>query len=84
MAHGDDPVMDKRGRVIGWVTSCAVDKEGYLTGQAFVDLKNAVEGEQLFIYQSAPKKADKAPAELQVGDRTTVPTPAVILPRFPK
>ncbi len=84
MAHGDDPVMDKRGRVIGWVTSCAVDKEGYLTGQAFVELKNAVEGEQIFIYQSASKKADKAPAELQVGDRTTVPTPAVVLPRFPK
>lgn len=84
MAHGDDPVLDKRGRVIGWVTSCAVDKEGYLTGQAFIDLKNAVEGEPLFIYQGAPKKADKAPADLTVGDRTTVPTPAVILTRFPK
>lgn len=84
MAHSDDPVTDKRGRVIGWVTSCAVDKEGFLTGQAFVYLKNAQEGEQLFIYQGAPKKADKAPADLKVGDRTTVPTPAVILSRFPK
>ena len=84
MAHGDDPVVDKRGRVIGWVTSCAVDKDGYLTGQAFVDLKNAVEGEPIFVYQGAPKKADKAPADLKVGDRTTVPTPAVILTRFPK
>jgi glycine hydroxymethyltransferase len=55
-----------------------------LTGQAFIDLKNAVEGEPLFIYQGAPKKADKAPADLTVGDRTTVPTPAVILTRFPK
>ncbi len=30
MAHNGDPVLDKRGKVIGWVTSCAVDAEGYL------------------------------------------------------
>ena len=34
MAHPGDPVLDGRGKVIGWVTSCAVDNEGYLTGQA--------------------------------------------------
>jgi glycine hydroxymethyltransferase len=84
MAHYDDPVIDKRGRVIGWVTSCAVDKDGLLTGQAFVDLKHAVEGETLFIYQSAPAKAGKAPAELSLGDRTTLPTPASVVSRFPK
>jgi len=33
MAHLGDPVVDKRGRVIGFVTSCAVDKEGFLTGR---------------------------------------------------
>jgi glycine cleavage system aminomethyltransferase T len=36
MAHSGDPVIDKRGRVVGWVTSCAVDSDGYLTGQAFM------------------------------------------------
>jgi glycine hydroxymethyltransferase len=84
MAHYDDPVIDKRGRVIGWVTSCAVDKDGFLTGQAFVDLKHTAEGETLFIYQSAPVKAGKAPAELSLGDRTTLPTQATVLSRFPK
>ncbi len=39
MAHPADPVMDPRGKVTGWVTSCAVDSQGYLTGLAFVDLK---------------------------------------------
>ena len=39
MAHNGDPVLDKRGRVIGWVTSCAADKDGTLTGQAFIELK---------------------------------------------
>jgi glycine hydroxymethyltransferase len=82
MAHLGDPVMDKRGKVIGRVTSCAVDKEGYLTGQAFVDLKHTEAGSQLFIYQSAPKKASKAPAELNIGDRTPLPNSATVVSRF--
>lgn len=84
MAHNSDPVMDQRGRVIGWVTSCAVDSEGFLTGQAFVDQKNAQEGAQIFIFQSASDKTGKAPAEFVVGDRASIPTPATILSRFPK
>jgi glycine hydroxymethyltransferase len=84
MAHGGDPVIDKRGRVIGWVTSCAVDCEGFLTGQAFVELKSAEEGTPIYIYQSAPEKAGKAPAELALGDKATLPSPATVVSRFPK
>jgi glycine hydroxymethyltransferase len=84
MAHPSDPVLDKRGRVIGWVTSCAVDSEGYLTGQAYVDLKNSAEGTPLFIYQSAPKEAGKPPAELKLGDRGLLPTLALVVSRFKK
>lgn len=84
MAHGGDPVLDKRGRVIGWVTSCAVDSEGYLTGQAYVELKSAEEGTPLYIYQSAPDKPGKPPAELKPGDKATLPTPATVISRFPK
>jgi glycine cleavage system aminomethyltransferase T len=29
-----DPVLDKRGKVVGTVTSCAVDSEGYMLGLA--------------------------------------------------
>ena len=65
------------------MTSCAVDAEGYLTGQAYVDLKSAVEGTQIFIYQSAPKEGSKAPAELKGGDKVNLPTPAVVISRFP-
>jgi glycine hydroxymethyltransferase len=84
MAHPGDPVMDKRGKVIGTVTSCAADKEGYLLGQAYLDLKFAKEGTPIFIYQGAPDKPSKAPAELQMGDRVTIPTGATVLRRFPK
>ena len=31
-----DPVLDRRGKVVGHVTSCAIDSEGYLLGQAIV------------------------------------------------
>jgi glycine hydroxymethyltransferase len=84
MAHNGDPVLDKRGKVIGWVTSCAADVAGTLTGQAYVDLKYAVEGTQIFIYQSAQKDAGPAPAQLKLGDKGLVPTEAVVLARFPK
>jgi glycine hydroxymethyltransferase len=84
MAHNGDPVMDKRGRVIGWVTSCAVDSEGTLTGQAYVELKSAAEGTPIFIYQGAPKKAAKAPADLSVGERTILPNSALVISRFPR
>ena len=84
MAHLGDPVLDKRGRTVGVVTSCAVDKEGYLTGQAFLELKYTVEDTPLYIFQGAPKTAGKAPADLRFGDRTAVPTPAKVVRRFPK
>ncbi len=85
MAHNADPVVDvTKGRVIGFVTSCAIDKEGFLTGQAFIESKFAVEGTPLGIFQSAAKEGGKAPAELKTGDRVTLPGLAVVVSRFPK
>jgi glycine hydroxymethyltransferase len=84
MAHNGDPVTDKRGKVVGWVTSCAVDMDGLLTGQAFLDFKNAVVDTPIFIYQSAPEKTGPAPAEMKLGDRGVLPTAAVVESRFPK
>lgn len=84
MAHNGDPVLDRRGKVIGFVTSCAVDKEGFLTGQAFLEVKSAEEGAPIFVYQSASEKAGKAPAEFKVGEKSVLPTPAVVVSRFPK
>jgi glycine hydroxymethyltransferase len=84
MAHQHDPVLDKRGRVIGVVTSCSVDQEGYLTGQAYIDLKNAEEGTVIYIYQGAQRETtSRAPADLKLGDRATLPSAAVVVSRFP-
>lgn len=84
MAHNGDPVVDKRGQVIGKVTSCAVDQEGYLLGQAFLKMKYIEPGTPIAIFQSASDKPSKAPSQLDIGERVNVPTSATVLSRFPK
>jgi glycine hydroxymethyltransferase len=84
MAHNGDPVIDKRGKVIGWVTSCSLDSTGYLTGQAYLALSSTAEGTPIFIYQGAPKEAGKAPSEMKPGDKAVLPGAAVVVSRFAK
>ncbi|HJS28261.1 MAG TPA: glycine cleavage system aminomethyltransferase GcvT [Anaerolineales bacterium] len=84
MAHLGDPVLDRRGRTLGVVTSCAVDKDGLLTGQAVLETKSSEPGTQILIYQSAGSAQVKNPADLKPGDRTSLPSPAEVLTRFPK
>jgi glycine hydroxymethyltransferase len=84
MAHNGDPVVDKKGRVIGVVTSCAVDSEGFFTGQAFLELKSAVECTPIAIYQSAHSLGSQNPGELKSGDKISLPANAVVQSRFPK
>jgi glycine hydroxymethyltransferase len=82
-AGGDmDYVVDKRGRVIGRVTSCAVDIDGYMTGQALVEIKHAVEGTPIGIVAAA--KTARAADGLKVGDRLSVADAATVVSRFPK
>jgi len=66
------------------VTSCALDQQGYFTGQAYVELKAAQEGNTIYIYQNAPDKAQKSPAELTIGDKVVLPSAATIISRFLK
>ena len=84
LAHHGDPVVDEKGKVVGKVTSCALDQQGYFTGQAYVELKAAQEGNTILIYQSAPDKAQKSPAELTIGDKVVLPGAATIISRFLK
>lgn len=84
MAHLGDPIVDERGKTIGIVTSCAINSEGSLTGQAYVLNKYTEPGTGIFIYQGSPQKAGKAPASLTMGDRVPLPSRATIINRFPK
>jgi glycine hydroxymethyltransferase len=70
MAHNGDPVVNANGERIGWVTSCAIDMDRYLTGQAYLENAYSKEGAPIGIHQGG------------VMDRPA--TPAKVVSRFPK
>jgi glycine hydroxymethyltransferase len=83
--HPGDPLVDGRGRVVGTVTSCSIDTEGYSLGQAYLKLSYADEGTPLFVFAGAENlKPGKAFGELSIGDKAIVPSPITVLSRFPK
>jgi len=84
MAHLGDPVINDRGKVIGIVTSCAIDSEEYLTGQAYIEEQFAIEGTDIFIYQGVHELKDQKLNQLTIGDRAILPTKAKIVARFAK
>jgi glycine hydroxymethyltransferase len=70
MAHNGDPVVNGDGQRIGWVTSCAVDAERFLTGQAYLE--------------NSYTKID-TPIGIHQGGNTDRPaTAAKVVSRFPK
>ena len=77
-------MVQRHGGGVGNGTSCAVDAEGYLTGQAYVEVKSAERGSILYIYQGAPKEVGKALGTMKAGDRVLLPSPVHVVRRFPK
>lgn len=84
MAHLGDPILNSKGKVIGFVTSCAIDEEEFLTGQAYIDNQYAVEGTEIYIYQGASELMLQNINQLRIGDRTVLPDKAQIINRFAK
>ena len=81
--EGGDPVMDRRGKVIGTVTSCAIDAEGYLLGLALVP-SNTRRNNTLYIYQlGGGTREIRVPNSLKAGAKLPMPDTATVLSRFP-
>jgi glycine hydroxymethyltransferase len=79
-----DPVLDRRGKVVGSVTSCAIGESGYLLGQAVVPVNMAKSGTTLAIYQlGGGKRKLRVPDIAKIGARMPVPDRATVLSRFP-
>jgi glycine hydroxymethyltransferase len=68
--HSGDTLVDADGNDVGVVTSCSIDSEGFMLGQAFV--KDSVNSEGTKVGVRSQRAKAGAP-----------PTPAVILSRFP-
>ncbi|MEK7311738.1 MAG: glycine cleavage system aminomethyltransferase GcvT, partial [Chloroflexota bacterium] len=95
MAHNGDPVFDDKGSVIGEVTCCSIDTEGYRLGQAWIKMTHGKEGTPIAILQGAgeayakasPKPATQAEVEAAVSaaaGKLRPPEAATVLSRFPK
>ena len=58
-AHYGDPIVNARGRVVGAVTSCNIDSEGYQLGQALMERGFRKPGAKLAVFRrSWPSQAD--------------------------
>ena len=79
-----DPVLDRRGRVVGWVTSCAIDSDGYLLGQAYLPKDMTTPGTTIAVYQTGGgTRPLRVPGNIKMGSRLPTPDSATILTRFP-
>ena len=76
-------MVDRRGRVIGEVTSAARDTHGELMGMACVDQRFSDPGSEINVMAVARDPTDKPLEELEIGDRVVLASEATVLPRFP-
>jgi glycine hydroxymethyltransferase len=83
-AHQGDPIVDERGRVVGVVTSCSIDSNGNQLGQAYLKTDYRKSGTELAVFAGSARLRERDVSQANLGDRTNVPQPIVILRRFPK
>jgi glycine hydroxymethyltransferase len=83
-AHQGDPIVDSRGRVVGIVTSCSIDSEGYQLGQVLLKDEFKKEGTQLAVFAGSARAKASDLSAMKLGDKVTMPETITILRRFPK
>jgi glycine hydroxymethyltransferase len=79
-----DPVVSLKGHVIGKVTSCSIDTEGHLVGQAYIKKAHAEPDTPIAVFQTTRVWASKPRDALTVGDQVQLHDRGVILSRFRK
>ncbi len=83
-AHNGDPIVDARGRVVGIVTSCSIDSDGYQLGQALLDRGSRKVGSALAVFAGAARAKPVDYSKLGRGARVKLPEPLTIISRFPR
>jgi glycine hydroxymethyltransferase len=78
MAHNGDPVVNASGERIGFVTSCAIDGDRFLTGQAYLETAYTALDTPILIHQGGALRF----AQGDIMDRPA--TPAKVVSRFAK
>jgi len=81
MPHTGDPVVNKKGKQIGQVTSCSIDSEGYLLGLAIVERRYNEPETPIAIFTLRGKSLEEAVLR---GNKVALPVEATVLTRFPE
>ncbi len=78
-----DVVVDRKGRVVGSVTSCSIDSEGQLTGLAYVESQYTKRGTRLGVFQVDNARWAKKPlTSIKTGDRIQLHDDITVISRF--
>ena len=83
-AHLGDRVFNAKGKHIGFVTSCTIDKDGFLVGQAWIDKKYGQVDTPIFIFQKSDTVKPATLSTLPDGQKITLPSKALVVRRFPR
>jgi glycine hydroxymethyltransferase len=85
MPKTGDPVINKKGQAVGWVTSAAVDVDGLILGLACIQSRYHRPDEEIGIFNVPAKPVEEKPnkADLEPGDKVQLPDAATLLRRFP-
>jgi glycine hydroxymethyltransferase len=83
MPRQGDVVVSRKGRVVGAVTSCSIDSDGWLTGLAYVQKQYAKRGTRLAVFQVDSRSWTNKPlVELKTGDRIQLHDDITVIRRF--
>jgi glycine hydroxymethyltransferase len=83
MPRQGDVVVSRKGRVVGAVTSCSIDSEGWLTGLAYVQKPYSKVGTRLGIFQVDSRSWARQPlTSLKTGDQVLLHDSITVIRRF--
>ena len=78
-----DVIVSRKGRVVGAVTSCSIDSEGWLTGLGYVQTRYTKRGTRLGVFQADGRSWSSKPLEsLKTGDRLQLHDKITVIRRF--
>jgi glycine hydroxymethyltransferase len=83
MPRQGDVVVSRKGRVVGAVTSCSIDSEGWLLGLAYVQYRATSRGTRLGIFQADNRSWTSKPlTDLKTGDQIQLHDNITVIARF--
>jgi glycine hydroxymethyltransferase len=78
-----DLMVNRKGRIVGAVTSCSIDSDGRLTGLGHVLEPNHERDTRLGVFRVSDRNWETQPLDqLKTGDRLQLPLDVVVISRF--